>query len=211
MNPYASLLGSIGTVLGLVRAVPQLVRLLRAREAYGVSLDAAATAAIVSLAWAAYGLLTHQIYVCISSGSTGLIFAVIALFALRFGRRVRELKVAPLWLGVLLLSALVGKNGLGLILPISVLASNIPQLWVAYKERNLADLSLGTWALSIADGVIWLLYALIQQDGAIIFYGLFQCSTSALIVLLKCLQLWKAKNSPPAGVSPQPSDPPGAQ
>lgn len=43
MNFYASFLGSVGIVVGLVRAVPQLFRILRAREAYGVSLDSVAT------------------------------------------------------------------------------------------------------------------------------------------------------------------------
>jgi uncharacterized protein with PQ loop repeat len=193
MNPYASFLGSIATVLGLVRAVPQLVRLLRAREAYGVSLDSAATAAIVSFGWAAYGFLTNQTYVCIASGSTGLIFALIAFFALRFGRNIKECKVAPLWLVVLLLSAVFGVSGLGITLPVSVLAANIPQLWVAYKERNLTDLSLGTWSLSITDGLIWFIYALIQHDFSILVYGLFQFSTSGLIVLRKLLLVTKRK------------------
>jgi uncharacterized protein with PQ loop repeat len=198
MNDYASLLGSIGTVLGLVRACPQLFRLLRAREAYGVSLDAAATGAIVSFSWSAYGFLTHQIYVGISSGSTGIIFTLIAIFALRFGRSMKEFRVAPLWLGILLLTGGVfGKNGLGIILPISVLASNLPQLWVAFKEGNLADLSLGTWALSVTDGLIWFTYALIQHDFSIIGYGLFQFTTSGLIVLLKSMHLLKARNHKP--------------
>jgi uncharacterized protein with PQ loop repeat len=57
------ILGTLGTVIGLVKAVPQLVRLLRAREAYGVSADTAATSSIVSLGWTTYGLLTNQPYV----------------------------------------------------------------------------------------------------------------------------------------------------
>ena len=94
---FASFLGSVGTVVGLIRAIPQLVRLLRAREAFGVSLDSAATSSIVSFGWAAYGVLTDQLYVSLATGSSGLIFAIITLFALRFGRSRREFKVAPFW------------------------------------------------------------------------------------------------------------------
>ena len=160
--PVISLLGSLGTLIGLIRAVPQLMRLVRAREAFGVSLDSAATSSIVSFGWAAYGMLTGQPYVSFATGSSGVIFALIALFALRYGRKIREFKVAPLWLGVLLLAGLIaGKAGLGIMLPVSVIASNIPQLWVAHKEKNLTDLSLGTWTLSMADGLVWGLYALI--------------------------------------------------
>lgn len=187
---FASLLGSVGTILGLIRAVPQLVRLLQAREAHGVSLDTAATSSIVSFGWTAYGLVSNQPYVVFATGSSSLIFALITLFAIRFGRSIKEFKVAPLWFGVLFLAAtFAGKAGLGVMLPISVLAANIPQLWVAYKERNLSDLSLGTWFLSISDGLVWGTYALIQHDTPIKVYGLFQLITSGMIVLLKLLHM----------------------
>jgi uncharacterized protein with PQ loop repeat len=181
-----SILGAMGTVIGLVRAMPQLVRLLRTRQAHGVSVDTAATSSIVSFGWATYGVLTNQPYVSFATGSSGVIFAVITVMALRFGRQVREFSIAPLWLSVLLLVGIIaGKNGLGLVLPMSALAANIPQLWVAYKEGNLVDLSLGTWLLSVADGLVWSIYSLIQQDSTIMVFGAFQLTTSGLIVALK--------------------------
>ena len=190
-------LGSIGTVVGLIRAVPQLIRLLRAREAFGVSLDTAATSSIVSFGWAAYGIMTGQPYVSFATGSSGLIFALVTFFAMRYGRNVREFKVSPFWLGILFLTGFIlGKNGLGVVLPVSVLVSNIPQLWVAYRESNLADLSLGTWILSITDGMVWGMYALIQQDHSIMFYAFFQLVTSVPIVALKSKHVSGKKKSP---------------
>jgi uncharacterized protein with PQ loop repeat len=191
----ASFLGAIGTIIGLIRAVPQLIRLLQGQQAHGVSLDTAATSSIVSFGWAAYGILSAQPYVVFATGSSGLIFAMIAFFAIRFGRSSKEFKVAPFWLGVLLLAGmLAGKNGLGVMLPISVLAANLPQLWVAYRERDLTDLSLGTWALSITDGLVWGIYALIQNDLSIMTYGIFQLITGGVIVLLKLLHLAREKD-----------------
>jgi uncharacterized protein with PQ loop repeat len=185
----ASILGSIGTGLGLVRAVPQLVRLLRAHAAHGVSVDTTATSSIVSFGWSAYGLLTDQPYVCFATGSSGIIFAAITFFALRFGRQIKEFKIAPVWLGLLLLAGIIaGENGLGLLLPVSVLAANIPQLWVASKEGSLADLSLGTWILSLADGLVWGAYALIQNDKSILVYAIFQLVTSGPIIALKLVR-----------------------
>jgi uncharacterized protein with PQ loop repeat len=181
-----SILGTFGTILGMVRAMPQLARLLRAQEAFGVSVDTAATSAVCSFSWVAYGVLTSQFYFSLASGSTGLVFALIALFALRFGRQVKEIKVAPIWFTVLLLAGVVGgKNGLGMVLAISVLVSNIPQLWLAYKESNLTDLSLGTWSISTIEGLVWLSYSLLRQDIAIILSASFQAMTSGLIVALK--------------------------
>ncbi len=191
-----SLLGSLGTLIGLIRAVPQLMRLVRAREAFGVSLDSAATSSIVSFGWAAYGMMTGQPYVSFATGSSGVIFALIALFALRYGRKISEFKVAPLWLGVLLLAGFIaGKTGLGIMLPVSVIASNIPQLWVAHKEKNLTDLSLGTWTLSMTDGLVWGIYALIQRDLSILLYAVFQLSTSGWIVALKLIHLANSRRS----------------
>jgi uncharacterized protein with PQ loop repeat len=182
----ASILGTFGMILGLVRALPQLVKLLRAQEAFGVSVDTAATSAICSFGWVAYGVLTDQFYFSLASGSTGLIFVLIALFALRFGRQVKEIRVAPIWFAVLLLAGVVaGKNGLGLVLAISVLIANLQQLWLAYKESNLTDLSLETWLISIIEGLIWLTYALLRQDIAIIVSAFFQAMTSGLIVARK--------------------------
>jgi uncharacterized protein with PQ loop repeat len=113
-------------------------------------------------------------------------FLFITILALRFGRQARELKIAPIWFSVLLLAGIfAGKNGMGMVLPISVLAANLPQLWVAHKEGNLADLSLGTWLLSITDGFVWGAYALIQQDISILVFAFFQLTTSGLIVTLK--------------------------
>jgi uncharacterized protein with PQ loop repeat len=179
---------------------------LRAQEAFGVSVDTAATSAICSFSWVAYGILTDQFYFSLASGLTGLIFALIALFALRFGRQVKEFKVAPIWLAVLLLAgAVAGKNGLGLVLAISVLVANIPQLWLAYKESNLTDLSLGTWSISTMEGLIWLTYSLLRQDMAIIVSAFFQAMTSGLIVALKLAHQAKVQRQEKF-INPRPPD-----
>lgn len=181
-----SILGAVGTILGLFRALPQLIKLLRAQEAFGVSVDTAATSAICSFGWVVYGVLTDQFYFSLASSLTGLIFTLIALFALRFGRRIKEIRVAPIWFTVLLLAGgVAGISGLGLVLAISVLAANLPQVWLAYKERDLTDLSLGTWSISTIEGLTWLTYALLRQDMAITVSAFFQALTSGLIVALK--------------------------
>jgi uncharacterized protein with PQ loop repeat len=179
-------LGTLGTFIGLVRAAPQLARLLRRKEAFGVSVDTAGTSAMVGFGWVTYGLLTHQPYVSLATGASAVTFTLIALAALLYGRPMREIRITPIWLAVLALGAvLAGKNGLGLILPVSVLVANVPQVWVACREDNLSDLSLGTWLLSMSDGLVWEVYALIRHDVPIMVFGLLQLATSGLIVALK--------------------------
>jgi uncharacterized protein with PQ loop repeat len=181
-----SLLGILGTIIGLVRALPQLVTMLRARRAEGVSVDTAAVSAMVSFAWAVYGLWTDQPFVTLATGASGVVFLLIAIFALRYGRTLSELQIAPLWLAVLGVTAyLWGAAGLGIVLAVSILVSNLPQVRLAWREASLADLSLTTWLLSLADGLVWGLYALLEGDRSIMVFGVLQMTTSAAVVAAK--------------------------
>jgi uncharacterized protein with PQ loop repeat len=176
----------VTVLIGVTRAMPQLIRLLRARHAYGVSVDTAATSMLVSFGWAAYGIFTSQTAIIFASCASGTIFALITLSALRFGRDVRELRIAPVWFVVLLLmGGIGGATGLSIALPISVLAANIPQILVAYKEGNLTDLSLGTWLLALIEGLIWGGYGIVQRDVSVLVNNTFLVITSTIIIILK--------------------------
>lgn len=176
--------GAAGTIIGLVRALPQLIRLLRTRDVHGVSLDTAATSSIVSFGWVTYGVLTSQLAVVLATGASGLVFALIALRAISLGRSTGELRAAPVWFVVLVAAALLGPaNALGVLLPLSVLIANVPQLVVAYRESDLRGLSPVTWLLSMSDGAVWTAYALVTDDRAILLFGVLQLTTSAAIVV----------------------------
>jgi uncharacterized protein with PQ loop repeat len=111
---------------------------------------------------------------------------IITLIALRFGRSSREFRVAPVWAATLLIAGFFFKEiGLGVVLSISALISNVPQVRVAYKEENLSGLSLGTWALTFSAGLVWEFYAILQHDLTIIVAAFFQSVTSGIIIALK--------------------------
>lgn len=175
----AAVLGAVGTLVGLVRALPQLLRLITTRDAHGVSLDTAATSSVVSFGWATYGVLTSQVPVTLATGSSGVVFASITVLALKLGRRPGELRTAPVWLVVLVaVTALAQEDGLAVLLPVSVLVANVPQLVVAYREPDLTGLSPSTWLLSVSDGMVWAAYALVTGDTAILVFGILQLTTS---------------------------------
>ena len=175
----------IATAIGLVRALPQLVRLLRTRDAQGVSLDSAATSSVVSAAWTLYGYLTDQAAVALASGSSAVMFALVSLAALRFGRRIGELRAAPVWLAVLLAATVLrGAGGLAVLLPFSVLLANGPQVLVAFREADLSALSLGTWLLAVAEAITWGLYGVFAGDRTILVHATLHFPTSVTIVLL---------------------------
>lgn len=177
-------LGVLATIVGLTRALPQLVRLLRARNAAGVSLDGAATSATVSAFWAVYGVLTGQPAVVVASATPAAVFVLITLAALRYGRRARELRAAPAFLalfGVVVIAG--GAPGLGVMLTAGALIANTPHVVVAYREKDLSGISPFTWKLTAADGAIWTTYALVTGDVPILVNNIVQFTTSALIVV----------------------------
>ena len=189
---FLIIFGFLATAIGLIKAMPQLISLIRAKKVRGVSLDTALTTAVVSFGWAAYGFVSDQYSVGIASGLSGIVFVLVAIFALKYGRSIKELKMSPIALLIIAGVGLIwGGVGLGIILPISVLVCNYPQIMVAFKEHDLSGLSLGTWLLSVTEGIIWGSYAMIQQDYPIIAFGLLQLISGSIIVTLK---LKKSKN-----------------
>jgi uncharacterized protein with PQ loop repeat len=175
----------VGTAIGLVRALPQLVRLVRTRDPHGVSVDTAATSSVVSMGWAAYGHLTGQSAVALASASSAVMFALVTIVALRLGRSPRELRAAPVWLLVLIAATAIGATGLGVVLPVSVLVANVPQLWVAWREPDLTGLSLGTWLLSFFEAVVWGAYGLVSRDPTLIVHSTLYLITSGGIIALR--------------------------
>lgn len=202
-------LGVVATIVGLTRAMPQLVRLLRAGNAAGVSLDGCATSATVSSFWAVYGVLTDQPAVVLASGTPALVFAVITLAALRYGRKAKELRAAPVFF-VLFATVVAagGAVGLGVMLTAGALIANTPHVIVAYREKDLSGISPFTWKLTAADGAIWTTYALITGDVAILVNNVFQLATSVSIVVRRW---WWARSLPPGRRAPVPVPAPAAE
>jgi len=78
---FISTLGFIGTIIDVLRAAPQLVRLLRERKSFGVSVDTSGTSCVVSLGWTTYGIITDQIFVALASGAIASFFFIITVAA----------------------------------------------------------------------------------------------------------------------------------
>jgi len=193
----AAILGLVGTIVGMTRALPQLLGFFRSGKANGVSPDSAATSSLVSVGGAVYGIMTHQMFLGLSASTSALIFVLITILSIRFGRSVAELRVAPVWLIVMIVCWFAfGVTGLGMMIPVSVLASNTPQVMVAYRESNLSDLSLSTWALNFSDGLVWSGYSLIQDDNFLLLYGAFQMATSSAIIFFKLTKRYRSKHYP---------------
>ena len=61
----------------------------------------------------------------------------------------------------------------------------MPQLLVAWRERDLSGLSPGTWVLSVAEASVWGTYGLLAGDRAILVHNVLHLTTNGGIVLLR--------------------------
>ena len=178
-----ALLGGVGSLVGLVRAFPQLIRLGLTGDPHGVSIDTTATSSAISFGWATYGFLTDQLPVALATLSSGVVFFLITVMGVSLGRRMNEMKTAAVWAAVLLTVGVVWReDGLGILLPLSILVGNVPQLVTAYREADLTGLSAGTWMFSVLDGLVWGCYSFVTGDRSIAAFGILQTTTSGLIV-----------------------------
>ena len=183
MNTLA-VIGVIGTATALFRAVPQLVRLLRTQDAAGVSVDGSATGAVVMTAWTAYGFLTDQPAVILACGIPAITFGLITIAAVRYGRKAKEIKAAPLWAPVFVGFAIAGgATGLGIILTVGALIANVPHVLVAYREKDLSGISPTMWKATATDGSLWILYGLISGDIPILVNNTLNLVTALAIVI----------------------------
>lgn len=177
--------------MGLIRAFPQLIRLGLTGDPHGVSIDTTATSSAISFGWASYGFLTEQLPVALATLSSGVVFLLITVMGVSLGRRMSEMKTAAVWAVVLLtVGGIWRQEGLGILLPLSILVGNVPQLVTAYREDDLTGLSVGTWMFSVADGLVWGAYSVVTGDRSIAAFGILQTTTSGLIVARR--MAWKA-------------------
>ncbi len=163
-----ALLGGLGTVVGLVRASRSCYGSRCMGDVHGVSIDTAATSIAVSFGWATYGMMTKQWLVAVATACSGFVFADVTVLDIGLGRPARELRTPPVSFAVLVAATVVwGSRGLGFLLPLSVLVGNLPQVVTVYCESDLSGPSAPTWTLSVADGAVWELYAIVSGDVSI--------------------------------------------
>ena len=178
------LLGVMGVVVGIVRAVPQLVRLLRKGASGGVSLDTLATTALLSLGWVAYGSMTDQVVLMAATGVSCTFFTVAASVARAQGQSERRLRGAPVLLCLLVATAwVVGSSGLPWLLALTVVMANAPQAVAAGRGVDVVGVSRGTWWLSVADGAVWGAFAILSSIDAMMVYGALQVGSSAVVLV----------------------------
>jgi uncharacterized protein with PQ loop repeat len=183
------LLGYLGSALGVVMVLPQIVRVLRSPHAGGVSALSWALTATCCLLWFMYGVRTAQPVQLVGNAFliTGAVVIALAVPSMvRAGWRVSGLGLAgaaTVALGLALPGQAVGFAAFGL-----GLFSTWPQVATSvrtFRARSASGVSIGTFALKALSQSCWLLFAIGTRDSAVTVAALMALSTALLVIGLE--------------------------
>jgi uncharacterized protein with PQ loop repeat len=172
---------TIGTVAFLV---PQTVKLIRTRDAEGVSATWSALGFVINAGWVVY-LISQRLWVAtmatlITSGSYLLVVWAIN----RAGREVtKPLMRAGLW-GVLLagVGVVAGWTPFGVALGLSAGVQLSPSLWTAYRAANPSGVSAGTWWIGLTEAILWGYYGGFKEDAGLVTFAVVAGGASVLML-----------------------------
>jgi uncharacterized protein with PQ loop repeat len=157
----ATTLGVIGTVLGIIRAWPQVREIAVRRQTAGVSVQTWALTLLNNASWLALGVIIGAPPIIISN-LLSAVGSVAVLTAVQLQQRQKRLaRAAAVALGG---AAVVGLTSLGGATALTVLATLLavsmfmPQLFMVLRS-GAAGVSATTWLVSAISAGVWLLYA----------------------------------------------------
>jgi uncharacterized protein with PQ loop repeat len=157
----ATTLGVIGTVLGIVRAWPQVREIAVRHQTAGVSVQTWALTLLNNASWLTLGVIIGAVPIVISNllSAVGSI-AVLTAVQLQQQRK-RLARTAAVALGgaaVVGLTSLGGATALTVLATVLAVSMFMPQL-VLVLRSGAAGVSATTWLVSALNAGVWLLYA----------------------------------------------------
>lgn len=184
----ATAVGLAGTVLAFAYTVPQLRKLIRLRSAAGVSVAALANSTVSGVAWTAYGVVEHEIWVTLPAffalpATAGAL--VLAWF--RGGSRDR-LWLPVVWLATIVtataLVPVVGAVPITVLLGCSVALMIAPAAITAWRSHDVSAIAASAWAMLIVDALLAGAYGLMADVDANLLYAAV-ATTGSLVILAR--------------------------
>lgn len=183
----ATAVGLAGTLLAFACTVPQLRKLQRMGSAAGVSVAALANSTISNVAWATYGLVSHEIWVTLPAVMTTPATAA-ALWLAWVGGGSR----ARLWLPVVWLATLAGSTSLvpwvgpgpiTVVLGFSIALMVAPAAVTAWRSHDVSAVAASAWLLLILDGLLAGAYGVLARLDANLLYAAVAVTGSVVILI----------------------------
>ena len=97
---------------------------------------------------------------------------------------VRPLAVTAVWAAALVAgTAFGGAALLGALLPIAYAVQVVPSIWAAYRTWAPSGVAAATWALILAESLLWGVYGLARRDPAVTMFGVIGSSSSTAVIV----------------------------
>jgi hypothetical protein len=175
----------LATVLAVGFLLPQILRLRRTHVADGVSATWAAFGTVVNAWWVAY-LAHERLWGGLPATVAVVVFYALTL-ALVLAARPTAVPTALSWGGgyAVFLGAVAAAFGwtvLGTVLGLSYGVQVTPSVWAAYRSPDPYGVSLPTWLLGGAQGVLWGIYGGAHRDAGILVYAAVAVVAATAIV-----------------------------
>jgi hypothetical protein len=180
----ASTAAIAGTVLAVLALVPQILKLYRTGLVDGVSPTWAAFGLVTNVAWTAY-LAQEGLWLTVPA--TVLVTAAYAMTFTLLVRAGVEISTpviaATVWGAALLVVAAAGGwSALGIVLGLSHAVQAAPSVWTAYRSPTPRGIAPGTWAIALAEGLLWGYYGWWYADVPLMLFAVVASAASVAML-----------------------------
>jgi uncharacterized protein with PQ loop repeat len=180
---------ALAPILAGIFAVPQFLPQLRIalteQDISGVSWTWAALTSVNNAAWCAYFVLSHYWTALIPGAAVAIVAGALAAQLAKRGKSTGPYTTLIIaWSGLLAIVEIgFGRATLGAVLTGAFVLQVAPSLWSAYRTRNPAGISRGTWLLILAELTCWCLYGIRNSDPRLTTLGSLGMIASTLMLM----------------------------
>ena len=175
-----------GTVLGLVRTIPQLLVVIREKALSGLSVAGCLGVLVSMIWWDIYAILIGDVLLSVCSVGASIPPLLTWIVLSRRGLATSGYQIAMIG-GVLIgcVSGFIGVEVVGLLAACSTILYAFPQFWRVLTTRDVKGVSTTTWVLTAMNTSVWALYGVREQLLPAVLPAVLLLPTAALILVLK--------------------------
>jgi len=174
----------VATILAGLSLIPQILKLVRTRDAAGVSSTWPAIGLVTNAAWCAYLLQAGLWPASISTILLVVFYSVVMWGLARAGRSLGASILRGAWWAALLVAITLvgGWLALGTVLGFSQFLQVTPAIVTAYRTAHPTGIAPATWWIAGTEGVLWGYYGWYHGDVPIMIFAATYVITSGLML-----------------------------
>lgn len=182
----ADVVGWVAVCVGMVVALPQLVRLARTRKVDGLSLTSWRSILAMNIAWAAHGIRLEALALIITN-SIGLCSTLPILYLLsrQFRRRLVPLLIPSLVVAAVMITVdhILGSAAYGVAAITIALVSNLGQSMQLVRAPHVTGVSPLFVTMAVVNQSVWIVWGLLAKDPGTIMTASTVCGLASFNLL----------------------------